>query len=254
MSVNMHYIDYHVHTEYSPDASGSFMDYCLIAEENGIQLGFLDHFDITRQISFLPVSRVPAYLEDFERVRSNFPGVSIGLEIEYTPSRLDELASFLRDYRGKFDRYVGAVHFIFGKPATIRSSMERLLSIYPFEKIEQEYFRLLKSAVQSRLFDGIAHPDVIFRYVNDLVDPKYESSSEMLTIGKLCKRFGVKLELNIRGKYHPVGRTYPPLFMVNKLMKEGVEFFIGSDSHSVEQFSNMKMDIIEINKILNRLK
>ena len=248
--------DYHIHTRYSHDVEiGSFWDYCVIAEENDIQLGFLDHFDVQkfqRPDYLLSESRITCYLENFDEVKASYPEITIGLEINYDPGQREEFALFLNDHRKEFDRYIVAVHAVFGGSVTVRSGLEYLLRRYPFSKIEEEYFKTLRSAIRFGLFDGVAHPDVIYRYVNDLVAPKPEYDLEVLSIGKLCKTYGLMMELNIKGIYHPVGRTYPAPIIVKELSRDGVNFFVGSDSHSLMDFSRMKNKIIEMSRFLRK--
>ena len=60
------------------------------------------------------------------------------------------------------------------------------------------------------------------------------------------------MELNIKGIYHPVGRTYPAPITVKELLRYGVNFFVGSDSHSLTDFSRMKSKVIEMSKFLRK--
>ncbi len=240
--------DYHVHTRYSPDVKeGSFRDYCVIAEKEGIHIGFLDHFKIWKlNDPTYPLSRekIPQYLEEFDNVKSEFADTSLGLEVDYYPEKLGALEEFLEDHRGEFDRFIGAVHIVFDEVASTLEGLKTLTMNYPLEKICEEYLRMVEKAVESRLFDGIAHLDGIYRWIRRTNLSPVVDEGELLELGRLCKRRGVMVELNIRSDSFPLKR------ILRRLLDENTVFFVGSDSHSPEEFSRALYRIKEANKLL----
>jgi histidinol phosphatase-like PHP family hydrolase len=96
--------------------------------------------------------------------------------------------------------------------------------------------------IESNIFRNICHIDTIYRYINDneFIPTKDCDVSDNRTIelGHLCIKNGIKIELNLSGLRFPIKRTFPSMKIVKNLIKEGANFFIGSDSHSLEYFEN----------------
>ena len=77
------------------------------------------------------------------------------------------------------------------------------------------------------------------------------SDSRVLDLGRLCIKNKIKVELNLSGLRFPVNRTFPSMDVMKQLKKEGVEFFVGSDSHSLDYFKDQIHKVIEAYKLLN---
>ena len=255
--------DLHLHTHFSADVPfgwASFQDYCQLGEQYNIHVGFLDHFEIPEflhnpKYSLFGEHNMMKYIEEFEEVHAEFPNSSLGLEVDYYPEFETELGEFLDTYRTDFCRYIAAIHVIDGKAITLREECKQILEKYRFAELRVIYFQKLEVAIESGLFDGISHIDVLYRFVNELYDPgsMQGNDSEVLRGGKRCKDRGLKIELNISGLDHAVKRPYPSLDIVKILHKYGTEFFIGSDSHLPRHFSKRIEMIRRINKFLSRL-
>ncbi len=257
------FADYHLHTHYSSDVPlglASFRDYCQLGELYAIHVGFLDHFEIPEflhnpKYALYGEQGMIKYIEEFEEVHAEFPNSSLGLEVDYYPEFKAELDEFIDTYRVDFCRFIGAIHVIDGKAITVRNECKQLLEKYQFTELRAIYFRKLEAAIESRLFDGIAHIDVLYRFVNELFNPGILQGrdNEVYRLGKLCKDRGLTIELNISGFEHAVKRPYPALDIVKTLNKYGAEFFVGSDSHLPRHFSKRIEVIRSIYWFLSRL-
>jgi len=252
--------DLHLHTHYSADVPwgmASFEEYCQIGEQYNIHVGFLDHFEFPEfqsnpKYALFGEKGIIKYLEAFEVVHAEYPNSSLGLEVDYYPQFEAELGEFLDTYRGHFTRFIGSVHVIDGQVITLREGCKQVLQKFRFPKVREMYFQLLEAAIESELFDGIAHLDMLYRFSNELFDPGslLEDDPEVLRLGKLCKTQGLDLELNLSGLDQGAKRTYPALNIVKTLYDEGSTFYVGSDSHIPRHFSRRMKMICQLNQFL----
>lgn len=214
----------------------------------GILVGFADHLEAThfgREGYNFSEENMPAYLEEFDQVRSQYPGTTLGVEMEYYPDRLDLnmlTQDWLDRYRGDLDRVLGASHFVWGEYAvTWDVHMRELSGRHSFESVMDEYLRGLKAVVSSGMADCLPHPDVVFRgndgifEVPDLVRRRGEAR-----VWEQCLRAwrqGMAIEVNMLGVLDGTDRGPSPSWgLVELLADEGVKFYVGSDSHSRDHF------------------
>ncbi len=172
--------DYHVHPDYSLDATGSIDEYCQRALQLGLkEICFTTHYDtdpfrkdidpfmrIEGKVVPLSKDSVRRYTEEVRRAEEKYgsQGLSVkaGLEVDYSPhieERLrEELAGFDLDYR------LGAVHCLDHIAITASNEAEKYFKRKSLEEMVSQYYENLKHAVKSELFDAIAHLDVYKKY------------------------------------------------------------------------------------------
>jgi HisJ family histidinol phosphate phosphatase len=233
--------DLHVHTEFSPDSTTPLESYAQSAERHSIHVGFCDHFELAflERQDYLDFERLVHLLEQYDQVHSQYPNTSLSLEIDYYSDLASEVAEFCDTYRKDLDYLIGVVHTVDRHAVTTPEEMERLVSQMSLATIVERYFDEVEGAITSKLFDGLAHIDGVMRYV-----PIYSKSADLeaywerrtLQLGHLCQKHGVLVEVNLRGLLHPWKQTHPPEYIIKTLAKDGVQFFVGSDSHSLRDF------------------
>ncbi len=241
MSFQPQYFDHHVHTNFSPDSTTTMDAYAQAADQLAIHVGFLDHFEyaFTNRPEYLNENKISLVLETFDEVHAAFPNTSLSLEIDYYSHLDSEVKEFCDNHRKSFDYLIGTVHCIDGLATTVPGEMRRLVRKFSLKGVLERYFHEVEAAIHSELFDGIAHIDGVMRFV-----PTYPHYQELLQYWQkrstalclLCRDKQQLIELNLRGLYFPWGRTHPSLPMVTELVKAGAKFFVGSDSHAVEDF------------------
>ena len=83
------YTDYHIHTRWSgdvPENGPNFEDYIKIAEENKINVCFLEHYELYYIERFKDNKfygdKINDYLEEIDRLKETFDFCMGGLEVE----------------------------------------------------------------------------------------------------------------------------------------------------------------------------
>jgi histidinol-phosphatase (PHP family) len=247
--------DLHLHTEFSPDSNTPLEVYAQAANRLEIHIGFLDHFELAflDRPDYLNYDTLPKLLESFDQTQASYPNTSLGLEVDYYSDRASIVAEFCDEYRKDFDYFVGTVHVIDDLAVTTPEEFEVLVSRIGLTPIVHRYFDEVEGAIQSELFDGIAHIDGVMRFI-----PWYPSEPSLiefwqertLELGKLCLQKGVLIELNLRGLSHPWGKMHPSQQLVEELLKSGSQFYVGSDSHGLTDFQETAPKLKQLHRFL----
>jgi histidinol-phosphatase (PHP family) len=224
--------DYHLHTPLCKHAEGSPSEYAAAAARLGLdEIGFSDHnpmpapFDDWR----MDLDRFGEYLASVEEARRAFPDLPIrlGLECDFLPGCegwIGELAGM-----ADWDYLIGSVHYLepgwdIDNPKWIGRFGE-----HPLEEIWARYFDALARCARSRLFDFIAHPDLVKKFghrpggdLRRFYEPAVAAMAEA----------GVALEINTAGLRKPVGELYPAPEFLRMAVEAGIPVAINSDAHA----------------------
>lgn len=243
-------IDYHLHLEednwsgpcrYDVRRIGEYVDVALRRGLTGI--GISEHCH--RFPEFKPVMRplmepVPvaggywlqehfnqsleAYVAAVLAAKRRGMPVKLGIEVDYLPGSEDQLRDILASY--PWDFVIGSVHFLDGWAIDVGPQYG-----WPDVDVDtayRQYFQRLLDAVHSRLFDIIAHPDLIKKFGHR---PSYDLQP---TFDRLCRALattGTALELSSAGIRKPVGEPYPSAALLKCCARAGVLITLGSDAH-----------------------
>ena len=257
------YTDFHVHTNWSLDIiekGPKFEDYISIAEKNRINLCFLDHYELyyIEKDRTNPFSNqnIYNYLEKIDQLKETYDFILSGLEVDYYVDREMELQELMDDLGNEIDFVAGTVHeWIPGYPITLREKVIDLMKKIPLKQIIDEFFDVTKKMILSGIFKNICHIDTVFRYINenDIIPPKdYDISDDrVIELGRICKEKHVAIEYNLSGFKFPINRPFPSKSVATQLKEEGANFFIGSDSHSIEYFEETIPKLKKAHEFLN---
>ena len=242
MAFNQNY-NYHTHT-YRSGHSRYVSDETILeaARSNGIQmLGFTEHIPNPELV--LPeedwkmlISEVDEYLESINGLKEKHPDMTIlaGFEAEYDPMR----EAFLGEMRKRVDYMILGQHYV-------RKGLghEKFNSPdYPLQ-----YAKTVVDAIDSGLFDIVAHPDIFMKY-RDQVAPEYRAQFDenaKIASRMICEKardMGIPIEINlspsIRNKtLSDNNLEYPhPLFWEIAATIEGLTVVKGIDAHSPGSF------------------
>lgn len=227
-------VDYHVHSDQSPDASGSVEALCQRAVEIGLkEIVFTEHFDATP-------SDMAYKLYDYEKCRGIIDrmqekfgdrlNVKLGIEIGYRPEQETQIIEFLD---GKeFEVVIGAIHWV------ERELLEDVCVGKTEEESQINYFAALLPLVESGFFDVLAHLDLIKRYGTPLYGP-FDTARWMPRIEPVLQKLvqnGIALEVNTSGVRQAPREPYPGLAVIKRYRELGGRTLtIGSDAHGVEE-------------------
>jgi histidinol-phosphatase (PHP family) len=241
-------VDCHVHPDFSLDAQGKIEEYCNKAKELGLSgLCFTPHLELDPlrprddqvRLSGQIVSMRSGWLDEYEgqveAARRKFPELFIGLGIEigYTPGLEDLFRSIVNAHQ--FDLVLGAIHCLRHISITDDDEYESYFQDRSPKEICEDYFALLKLAIESEIFDVIAHLDVYKKYGVDKERLSDEARPFLGPTLKLMAQKGVGLEINTAGLRKGPGETYPSRAILSQAQAEGIKTItLGSDAHRVE--------------------
>lgn len=256
------YTDHHIHTRWSSDIQKSgpvFNDYIKIAEEEEINICFLEHYELysierDKSNPFYN-DKIDDYLEELDDLKGSYKFILSGLEVEYYRDREIDLLEFMDDYEKELDFIGGTLHeWIYNYPITNREKLVQLLEKVQMKQVIDEYFEISKMMIESKIFKNICHIDTIYRYLNEQdIKPLEDcdiSDERVLNLGRLCIKNKISIEYNLSGLHFPIDRPFPSKEIAKKLKKERARFFVGSDSHSVEIFQENISEVKNAYKFL----
>ncbi len=245
--------DWHVHPDYSLDASGTIDQYCRKALELGLkEICFTTHYDsdplrkdedpfirIDGELVPLSEENVKRYTTDVRRANEEFRplGLSVrsGLEVDYAPHieeqlKLD-LASFDLDY------ILGAVHCLDHIAISASNEAERYFIKKSMEETVEEYYEVLRQTVESGLFDVIAHLDIYKKYGLGYYGEDILTSHRSLVepILELMVKNDVGMEINTGVLRRGHQEFCPGTEILKIALRMGVKIVaFGSDAHKIE--------------------
>jgi len=230
-------IDYHIHEYHSRDTlHATIPNFIKEAEKKGIsEIAFTTHLIISSPDVIISIqnNEIQDYIEEIHAAQElTNVKLLVGLEVDYFPEEERRLETILSEY--DFDIILGSTHYINGYDVGKRSDVEEFFSGRPLSKGVDEYFSVWKRAIESGLFDVMAHPDYWRKFVHfHIKNPTWQDYGEVVfdALQSLVDN-KVGLEVNTSGIRHGVGSFFPiPEFLVSA-KEAGVKIVtIGSDSH-----------------------
>lgn len=176
------------------------------------------------------------YFDTLDEIKLEFKGaaeVLTGLELDYNEWMVEHYRDLLPEL--PLDFIVGSVHTVKDWVMGVDDSFEESsLSGLDSAGVYEAYFEELMNAARTGLFDFIAHPDLVKRYLPRLgfaypanPAPIYQRAVEML---RACE---VGIEINTRGLLSAAGEYYPNDDFLRECAHAGIPLTIGSDSHDM---------------------
>jgi histidinol-phosphatase (PHP family) len=263
-------LDYHLHLwphseRETPLRLDQLAAYCEKAQAAGVtELAVTEHLFRFRQAEallggFWADDRVPAALQesmadywDFhatadldEYVRcaqeakdAGLP-VVIGLEVDYYPGRMDQVAGLLGDH--PFDVLLGSVHWLGAwrfDDIDVPLQMDQW-AVRDVDASWEDYTCALEELAASGACDVLAHPDLI-KVAGHVPDAPAEWWDRM---AEAAASSGMAAELSSAGWRKPVGEQYPALGLLQRFADSGVPLTTASDAHRLEQVADRAADL-----------
>lgn len=259
---NFQSFNYHTHTNRCGHAGiASDKEYVEYAKQVGItQLGFTDHVPVS-ELEYqdseqrMHISDVDEYITSIRQLQQENPNMKImcGFEAEFDPMK----EQFLGELRDKVDYMILGQHFV---PYGMSKLPEKNNPEYPIQ-----YAEMLCRAMESGIFDIVAHPDIFMQF-RDSLDTEEKKNLFMqnakIASQAICdkaKELGIPIELNFgginKGTIMQDGQlAYPHSEFWQIAAETGVSVLYGVDAHTPEQFITMGKDKEKADMIINPSK
>ena len=233
--------DYHVHLR--PDEPGTPPDeyftgenverYLTAAGEAGIEeLGVSEHVYRFRRAldvwdhSFW-VENARDDLEAYTEFVRETP-LRLGIEMDFVAGREDRIANLLESF--EFDYVIGSVHFV-RENAVDHDVWDIWESIGDPDRVWGIYFETLAEAARSRLFDVLAHPDLVKVWGRAKPKPERDPRFYYEPAVEAIAESGVTVEISTAGLRKPVAEIYPAPAFAAMCVDAGASFSLSSDAH-----------------------
>ncbi|MEM8944592.1 MAG: histidinol-phosphatase [Planctomycetota bacterium] len=225
----------HSHTPLCKHAKGLPTEYAAIAQKRGLLgLTVTCHNPMPSGFSSgvrMSEDQFPEYLDLVTQTRNewvNRVDVLLGLEADYFEGHESYVEQQLQS--ADFQYVLGSVH------PQIGEFRERYWSDDPLE-VQRTYFRLIAQAAETKLFDSMAHPDLV---KNETV-ADWDTSKIMPDICRALDRVaatGVAMELNTSGRNKRIREMNPFPAMLKEMNARGIPVTIGADAHVPERVAD----------------
>jgi histidinol-phosphatase (PHP family) len=165
--------------------------------------------------------------------------VVTGLEVDYYPGQMDDVASLLSGY--PFDVLLGSVHWV---GAWQFDDLENPVHLAEWDarRVDacwEAYTGCLEELAATRTCDVLAHPDLI-KVAGRIPNAPQEWWDR---IAEAASRFGLSAELSSAGWVKPVGEQYPATGLLDRFVANGVTFTTASDAHRLARVAERATDL-----------
>jgi len=254
----MQLINHHIHTIGS-DGKLTPEEVVKLAIENKLSfICFTDHYTLPPEIrekkkGFASDEYLrdkfndKKYLDQVKRVKGRYNGsngkldVSWGVEFDWYEKHKDWIREQIRKH--EFDCTLVAMHLLSGEdnPYPMNWSDDLFKKAIRFyggiENVVREYYDQVVKAVETGMFDIIAHFDLVKTYNKDskYFDEKSEWYQEIVreTLDKIVGT-GTVIEINTSGLRYPCNNFFPSTWILEEIKKREIPITIGSDFHEVK--------------------
>lgn len=250
-------VDLHTHHARCGHARGTLEEIARHAHARGVGvLGWSDHAPLFAHTEDHPKPGVqmarsewPAYLREAHEVRARLAAegldldLRIGIEADYLPGTEEAYREALRDPR--LDYALGSVHEVNGwhvyKPATWEDLRDP-------DDFHVAYWRALRDAAASGLFDVLSHLDAIKALAPA---PRRDLTAEREATLDAIAEADVAVEINASG-LRKSDEFFPAPGLVEGLVRREVPITFGSDAHRFEELGAHFDDAARLLRSLGR--
>jgi histidinol-phosphatase (PHP family) len=242
-------IDYHIHPNYSIDATGTIDEYCKQALKIGLsEIAFTTHLDTDGKDDCYVVvkgERVDVHssrwFEDYEnsirKANEKYEElglkVLVGVEVDSYKGVEEQLPE--RFFSTDFDIILGSVHLIDHIAISDGKRASKIMAKYSLEDLGREYYTTLLDSIELKLFDVLAHLDLYRRFGVEFYGEGINTIWKVYIseiIDKM-KRYNVGFEVNTSPWRRGMAEPMPSLQIIDALLDGGIKNIItGSDAHT----------------------
>jgi len=231
-------IDYHVHESHSRDAPTATIQSIIEAAESKSveELAFTSHLILEGPDVYLGVQmdELDGYFRQLEEAqRDTAVRLRAGLEVDYFPSQERQIEAVIDEH--PLDYVLGSTHYINGVDVGSRVEAKRFFVGRTLGEAADEYFAVWKKAVESGLFDSMAHPDYWRKFFHMArAEPATwgEYGAVVLEAIDSLVSSDVGVEVNTSATWHGLSGFYPIREFLEAAYGAGVrKVTMGSDTH-----------------------
>ena len=250
--------DYHVHTPYCGHAKGTILEYIQTGISLGLhEIGFADHLGRyyltpTQRRRYWDwgmdehdLSRYVAELLELREIYEDRIRIKIGLEVDYIEGTEDLLESIIGRY--PFDYLLCSVHCL---PTVGWKHLADYSKTVDTTFVFQEYFRVARAALRSGVFNALAHPDFIWRYVEWPHRAAAMPFDEIAGLVKAAAEVKGIIEINSNGylwsRDHVLEEGDPFETLVDQCRRFQVPVSLGSDAHEPMMVGKLFPEVIGV--------
>ncbi len=246
-------VNYHIHSTYS-DGRATILEYVQEAVRKGFdEVAFTEHLAVKpgsmKKLYYsIDVSRIGDYVEEVRTVEKGLQGLRVraGLEVDYFPGS----EQMLKDILGSndLDFTMVSIHWI-GEfcldCVKYRRAFEIAVREEGFDTFYSKYLRLLRRAVESGLFNVVAHFDVARNWG---FKPSGDFKADEQAILESVVKLGMAVEVSSKGLRSPVGEAYPARRILEGCKSLGIPVTLGTDAHRLSEIDANYDTIVEYAK------
>jgi histidinol-phosphatase (PHP family) len=182
------------------------------------------------------------YVETALTARATGLPVVVGLEVDYFPDRMDEVAQLLAGY--PFDVLLGSVHWIGAWlfDAYEWADSRQQWDVRGVDSVWADYTRSLEEIASSGAIDVLAHPDLakVAGHRPAVPDEFYDR------IAEAAESCDLAAELNSAGWRKPCAEAYPAPALLTRFHDRGVPITTASEGHHLDDVSWRIADLTSI--------
>ncbi|MDX2080329.1 MAG: histidinol-phosphatase [Terrimicrobiaceae bacterium] len=218
----------HMHTPLCRHASGWPGEYARVAVGRGLRGVIVTcHAPMPDGYSAdvrMRVDQFPEYLACVEQAASEWAGraeILLGIESDYVPG-MEDWVRRLHE-RAPFHHVLGSVH------PQVREFKARF---YRGDDVAYQrlYFEHLAEAAETRLFDTLAHPDLIKNEAPDAWNLERILPDIRRALDRIAAS-GVAMELNTSGMNKRLPEMNPGPAILREMRERGIPVVVGADAH-----------------------
>ena len=219
-------------------------------------LGFSEH--IPNPSLMLPdednrmlLSEVDEYISSINKMKNENPNMTIlaGFEAEFDPMK----ESFIGEMRDKVDYMILGQHFV---TRGLQNVPAKNNPNYPIE-----YANMVSKAIDSGIFDIVAHPDLFMQFRDSMQDEeskKLFDENSVLASQIICEKardMGIPLEVNLGSFSKDESMAYPsPIFWEVASEIDGLQVMFGVDSHNLNAIKGIDKSLENVSGIIEMVQ
>lgn len=228
-------MDFHVHSDFSPDSKAPMEEMIKSAIETNItDLAFTDHIDLDYDVSVPDgdwIFNQDDYFETIDALKERFKSIRLyaGVEIGLQPHLGDRYRELLGGR--KYDFIIASLHSVDRQDLYKRTFFQK----YPPKNAIWIYFeQFLESITTYDDYDVLGHLDLYLRYASETKSVPFNSYFDVLeALLKKVIDSGKGIELNAGGFRYNLNDNNPDEKILKLYRQLNGEFItLGSDAHT----------------------